>query len=348
MKRQVLRHEEISGVCLELALLIRAGVGAGDGLALLAEEEQADERKALLSGMAKQVDDGLPLAAAFRKTGRFPAYVTGLVEVGERTGRTEEALRALAVYYDGRERLNRRVRSALLYPAVLLMMMVVVIVVLLSRVLPVFNDVYASLGGQLTGLAGGLLTLGRVLDKCMPALCALLALVVLFLAMFALHDGFRDRMLGLWRKHWGDRGVSRQLRTAQVAQALAMGMRSGLPLEESLTLAGELQQDLPAARRRCDDCRARLEQGAGLAEAIKASGLLPAAACRLLALGLRSGTGDAVMEEIAARLSEEGEAALEEMAGRVEPALVIVTSVLVGLILLSVMLPLMHIMTAIG
>jgi type IV pilus assembly protein PilC len=65
-----------------------------------------------------------------------------------------------------------------------------------------------------------------------------------------------------------------------------------------------------------------------------------------LALGLRSGTGDTVMEEIARRLSLESQEALEAKVARVEPALVLVTSVMVGVILLSVMLPLMHIMTA--
>ena len=76
--------------------------------------------------------------------------------------------------------------------------------------------------------------------------------------------------------------------------------------------------------------------------------MLPAASCRLLMLGLRSGTGDRVMEEISRRLSDEADQALEHRVAQVEPTLVLVTSLLVGAILLSVMLPLMHIMTAIG
>jgi type IV pilus assembly protein PilC len=260
----------------------------------------------------------------------------------------EEALSALARYYEDRARLDRRVRSALLYPAVLLLLMLVVIVVLLSRVLPVFNDVYASLGGQLTGVAGGLLTLGRALDTAMPVLCVLLALVVLFLAAFAAGGRFREWLLGKWRRKMGDRGVSRRLNTARFAQALAMGLRSGLPLEEALSLSEKLQGDVPSAQARCQDCLDRLERGDDLAGAMRESGVLPASSCRLLALGQRSGTGDAVMEEVARRLTEEGEQSLEEKLSRVEPALVLVTSLLVGAILLSVMLPLMNIMTAIG
>lgn len=138
------------------------------------------------------------------------------------------------------------------------------------------------------------------------------------------------------------------MNTARVVQALAMGMSSGLQLEEALDLASNLLEDVPAAKARCLSCRERLEQGLPLSTAMRDSGLLPANACRLLEMGHRSGTMDATMEKIAGDLSENSEAAIEEMVSRIEPALVLVCSLLVGLILLSVVLPLMHIMSAIG
>ena len=347
MKNEKLSNEQISGLCMELSLLLHAGVRVGDGLALLAEESHGSDR-AWLEQMARQVDDGASLAAALGGSGRFPDYVSGLLEMGERSGRTEEALRALSHYYEERSRMERRLRSALLYPAVMLILMLAVIVILLAKVLPVFDEVYASLGGQLTGVAGGLLSLGRALDAAMPVLCVLLGLIVVFLAAFAAVSSFRERIMTLWRRTLGDKGVSRMMQTARFAQALSMGLGSGLPLEDALTLAGQLQKDIPAAQARCRDCLDRLERGEELASALGASGVLPKASCRLVALGQRSGTGDTVMEEVARRLSEESEYALETRVGQVEPALVLVTSLLVGAILLSVMLPLMNIMTAIG
>lgn len=348
MKQQILRDMEISALCRELAMLLHAGVGVGDGLSLLAEEETAPDLRALLSDMARQVDGGAPLSRVMETAGGFPAYAARLTKVGEEAGRTEEALLALSGYYDAREQMDRRLRGALLYPAVLMVLMLVVIVVLLSRVLPVFNEVYASLGGQLTGVAGGLLTLGRALDAAMPVLCGLLAAAAVLLGAFSVSGAFRERVLGLWRRRWGDRGISRKLMDARFAQALAMGLSSGLPLEDALDLAGGLLEEVPEAARRCRDCRRRLEEGAELAAAMRESGVLPASACRLLALGARSGAGDTVMEEISVRLSREAAQALEERTAQVEPAMVLVCSVLVGAVLLSVMLPLMDIMAAIG
>lgn len=342
MKRMI-SNEEIASLCMELSLLLHAGVGTGDALSLLAEE---GEQKKLLSSMAEQVDGGSALSDALRESGCFPVYVCGLVRVGEQTGRTEEALAALSRYYEDRVRLSRRVRSALLYPAVMLALMLVVIAVLLVKVLPIFDDVYASLGGRLTGVAGGLLALGRWLERAMPVLWIVLAVLAVLALLMAVVRPFRAALASLWRKSRGDRGVSRKLNNAKLAQAMAMGMASGLPVEEAVALSAELMEG--GAKKRCRKCQERLENGAELSVALRDSGLLPARQCRLLELGQRSGAGDASMEKIARDLSEEGDAALDDLVSRVEPALVLVCSVLVGLILLSVMLPLMHIMSAIG
>ena len=342
---KTIRNGELSSLTMELSMLLHTGIGVGDALSMLSGE---DGYRDLLDGMARRADEGEPLSQCLREGGRIPAYVCGLVEVGEETGRTEEALAALSRYYERRARLDRQVRSALLYPAVMLVLMLLVIAVLLVRVLPIFDDVYASLGGRLTGVAGGLLALGRGLDAAMPALWAALALAVVFFGAFAGVESFRGRVLALWRRGRGDRGVSRRMNNARLAQARAMGMASGLPLERSMELAASLMEDVPPARARCEDCRARLEGGASLSAAMGESGLLPAGACRLLEIGQRGGTADAAMDKIARDLSEDGEAALEELVSRVEPSLVLVCSVLVGVILLSVMLPLMHIMSAIG
>ena len=348
MKRRMLTNLEISDLCRELSLLLHSGVGLGDGLALLTEEEKDPRQKDLLAQMTRHVEEGGMLSDAFALGNCFPPHVAGLLHVGERVGRTEEALVSLARYYEERERMERQIRGSLTYPAILMMLMLVVIAVLLIKVLPVFHDVYASLGGQLTGVAGGLLLLGQVLSAAMPVLLVVLVAAAAAVALFAAHDGFHERVMTLWHSLLGDRGVSRKLNDARFAQALSMGMSSGLMLEEAVELAGKLLLDTPAAAARCRKCQTLLVEGESLSNALGDTDMLPPSACRMLVLGMRSGSGDQVMEEIARRLSEEAEQALQSSVSRVEPALVLITSFLVGGILLSVMLPLMNIMTAIG
>ena len=348
MKPLELTNLETADLCRQLALLMHAGVAAGDALNLLAEEEQNAEMRELLVSMTQDMDTGIFLSQAFENAGCFPVYITGLLQVGEQVGRIEETLTALANYYDEKERMERSLVSSLTYPAILLMLMAVVIVILLSQVLPVFNDIYASLGGKLTGMAGGLLLLGQALDGAIPYLCGLLFVVLGAVAVFSLNRKLRKKAIGLFAAKWGDRGIMRKMNQARFAQALSMGVTSGMPLEEATDLAAALLRDIPPLAQRCGECSRMLQEGENLAESLEKTDLMPAALCRLLTLGLRSGTGDSVMEEISTRMQNDAQQELESMVAKVEPALVLVTSVLVGAILLSVMLPLMNIMTTIG
>lgn len=348
MKQLRLTNEDVGALCLSLAHLYHAGIGGGDALALMAEDEPAPERRECLAAMSRRADEGASLSVVFREAGCFPTYVCALLEVGERAGKTEETLNALAQYYERRALIDRRIRTALLYPAVLTVIMLAVVVILLVWVLPVFNDVYAQLGSRLTGVAGGLLVLGSVLRKIMPLLCVLLGAAVVAAALLSAVPSLRERLAEKWSKARGDKGVNRQINTARFAQALTMGMSSGMAAREAVELAAGLAEGSDAFEERCRRCMAQMDEGASLAAALREAQVLSGAECRLLEAGLRSGSGEKAMEQIARRRLEESEGALEAIAGRVEPTLVVVMSVLVGVILLSVMLPLMHIMTAIG
>lgn len=343
-----LSNDQISTFCMGLALMLHAGISTDDGLHFMLEDQPGGTERTVVESLTEQVDHGTPLSAAMLATSAFPTYVTGLVEVGVRTGRLEEALNALSDYYHARARMEAQVRTALLHPALLLLLMLIVVVVLLARVLPVFDQVFRSLGGAMTGVAGGLLRLGQWLDGALPALCVLLMFIAVLMAVFAVSCSFRDRCLRSWRSKFGNCGVAGKLTSARLAQALSMGLRSGFSMEESLELAASLFDGIPDAQKSCEDCRAYIDDRMPLADALRDSGVLPVVYCRMLALGARSGSADLVMQEIAHRLCDESEEALEKQVNRVEPVLTIAGSLLVGVILLSAMLPLLNILSAIG
>jgi len=348
MKKNSLTNIMLADLTKQLALLMKAGVSLPDGLYLLSEEEGSPSYQQLLSGLAADTQEGLPLHKAFAKTDCFPSYMVGLLRVGEEVGRTEKTLFALSRYYENRESMLRRLKHALTYPIILLFMMLLVIIVLLSKVLPVFEDVYAGLGGSLTGLAGGLLSIGNLINRFMPVLLILLLLLILTTALFLLMPSARTKALHFWQMHWGDKGVSRKMNDARFAQVLSMALSSGLPLEDGVALAGALLKDCPDAVKRCDTCHTLLCEGKDFAAALQDSQMLPAGACRLLTLGMRAGTGDTTMEDISERLWTEAEEALENKISQIEPTMVLFTSLLVGIILFSVMLPLMNILKTIG
>ncbi len=333
-----LSHGNIAHLCRSLALLLHSGITPAQGCQLLAREG------AVPKGLTEELDQGIPLSDAMDKTGVFPPVVPALVRVGEETGNLEAALNALADQFDYRRRTGEQLRQALAYPCLILLLMLAVLTVLLVQVLPVFQRVYASLGGSLTGPGAWLLELGKGLKMALPAL-GLVILVVGAAGMYLFrHPEIGKSLLA----PLADRGLLRRFRNARFVRALAMGMNSGLTAESSAELAGLLLEDSPKSAARYHRLQEALAAGEDLAEALEVGGFLSPAQSRLLAVGLRSGSGESIMALLAQQLEEEACRALEAAAGRIEPTLVLIASALVGGILLTVMLPLLNILSLIG
>ena len=347
MAEKTLTDPQIAHICRGLALQLHAGITLADGLCLLAEDAE-NAHAQMLRQMAAGLDRGGELSEVLEKTERFPDHVCGMARIGQSTGRLEQTLQSLAQFYDRRGRQKRQIKNALSYPAVVFILMIVVVAVLLVKVLPIFDGVYASLGSRMTGIAAGLLYLGQLLKRAMPALLGLLALCGVFGLLYWKSTCVRGWVNTRCRRLFGDRNIGRKFNNARFAEALAMGLSSGLTLEESMELAKNLLKTVPGAVRRCSLCADRIAGGAGLADAMKEAQLLAPSESRLLAVGLRAGNADRAMEEIACRLHEQAEDALEDAISGIEPAMVLVASLLVGLILLAVMLPLINIMSTIG
>jgi len=341
-----LSYSDISNICLELALFIHAGAEGGSALSLLAEECDSAKLKASLIDMSKSADDGKKLHEVFSYSGLFPFDVCQMLKVGEETGNLESTLRALSEYYTRRDERDKALRSAILYPSILMLVMAAVMVFLLTEVLPIFNDVYASLGVTLSGGAAFLLKLGESLSLATPLLIAFVCLAVVFLIAFSASQDFRSAILGLDAPK--AKGLGKKIYAARFASAMSMAVKSGLSPAQCIDTAAALFPDGSPLAKMCAECSRLTSGGEGLADALRKTELLPAAECSLLALGIKGGNTELSAEEIARRLDRDADEAIDKKVSAAEPIMVIISCLLVGIILLSVMLPLVGIMSAIG
>ena len=88
-----------------------------------------------------------------------------MLEIGEETGKNDEVMDALSHHYQREEMILQSIKNAITYPMIMILMMVVIIVILMTKVMPIFNQVFQQLGHEMTGLSKGILLLGNTLSK---------------------------------------------------------------------------------------------------------------------------------------------------------------------------------------
>jgi type IV pilus assembly protein PilC len=334
--------------CKKLHMFARAGVTFADGLMIMCDDEPGADGKALLRAISDALDGGEPLSASLRETACFPEYLINSVHVGELTGRLPETLSALSLYYENQDSLKKAVKSAVLYPAAVLVLMVAVVLILIVKVLPIFNEVYAQLGAQMPPLAERLMRIGGWLEGASVVIAVgLCAVFALSFASWAI-PSVRKRLAETLGNIFGERGIFADIATARFTSAMALCLASGCLSDKAVEIASAVSGGAKSIDVRNNECLGFVLAGKSISESMRLSGILSAGEARLLSLGGKNGALDATMADIAQRAEQAVREGMQHIVSIIEPAIVIATSVLIGVILFSVMMPLMSIMTSIG
>ena len=347
MKKDVLTLQYLSSFCMSLYLVMQAGIPLFEGIRMLSEDEKDSARQKMLNEVAQKLEDGSELNVAIGSVGVFPKYVVDMTEIGERTGNLDRVLRSMSEYYDRQEQISQSIKNAILYPAILLVVMFFVIVVLVTNVLPVFNDVYVQLGGQMSPAAAAIMNFGvAVGQNWLPIVIVLAVLAAIALACRFVQP-LKSRVSAFFARVRSSKSIGAMVAYTRFAAVMAMTMSSGMDIDESLAMAGNLTEDV-VVQGKIEKCRSLMSAGGSFESSVTEADILPALYCRMLTIGVKTGSADDVMSEIARRSEVQVNDKIESIIGKVEPTLVIVMSVVVGLILMSVMLPLVNIMSTIG
>lgn len=344
---KVFSSEDISLFCSQVALILKSAIPLADGIGAI-KESVADETAAkMIDSLEKAVVQGIPFYEALKECGRFPDYMINMVEIGEKAGKLEPVMESLEAYYEREDQLKKSVRSAIIYPFVLVVMMSVVIAVLVVNVLPVFNNVLNDLGGSLSDTTHLLMNISS--NFGIAALIILLVLIVLFVVgIISSKTKSGNQFFGkLFDRFGSKKGLAAKISSARFASVMAMMLSSGYSVDEAFKLIPNIitNQNIKEKVTRCAEL---MENGASMTAAIEEVRLFPGVYGRMVGIGAKTGNLDSVMEKMAGLYEEEVDASVNRLVAIIEPILVGILSVVIGAILLSVMLPLMGVMSSIG
>lgn len=341
-----LTNAEISAFCGQLSMILQAGISSVEGIMLLLEESETAGEQALLRAIQQDLGESGSLYTALSATRAFPAYLLQMVKIGEETGKVDTVFAALATHYDREAALAQSIKNAVTYPMIMVVMMVLVILLLITRVMPIFSQVFRQLGTEMTGLSKALLDFGTSINRYSILLVALLAVLVLAVLYFAKTARGRRQFSRLAARLPWLHGLTDKIAAGRLASGLYLTLSSGLSPEAALEMTEKLT-DNTRFLKRVAACKEKLAAGESLAPALLETKIFTGLYARMTAIGAKTGAVDEIMDQIANKYNEEIDRRFTNVIATLEPTLVIILSLIVGLILLSVMLPLISILSSI-
>ena len=343
-KIRTLSNTELSSFFGQMALILSSGISPQEGLDIFCEEIERPNERAILETIISSMEKGEALSDGFNAAGVFPEYAVAMTRLGEYTGHLDEVMESLSNHYSREYEITQSIKSAVLYPAVIIALMIAVIVVLLVEVMPIFNRVFVQLGTEMTGFSAGLLSIGKALGRYSGVFAVILAIVV-GLVIFCLYTAPGKRL----RKAMGRRiGFSRlimdEIESCRLAGGMALTLSGGIAPEEGLELVSSLSEDA-IFKSRVSKAIEQVRSGTDLAKALHNTEIFTGIYAKMASVGSKTGSLDKAMESIAEQYQSDIDTRLSSTVAAIEPALVIILSIVVGVILLSVMLPLLGIMS---
>lgn len=346
-QKNQLPAQETALFCGQIAMILKSGILLSDGLAVLYDtyknSKYADKFKKMLDG----VESNLSFYDSIVSMNMFSDYMVNMIHIGEKTGNLDDVMESLSEYYSKQAMIRKSIKSAVLYPSILIAMMTVVITVLVVKVLPIFDQIYKNLGTELYSSSSSLMNLGLTAGKVLLIVIGLLLLVIM-IVFILLASKYRDPFIDKVSRFFSDiRRIRDKISAWRFASVISMMFTSGYNMEEALELAPTVIFDKDF-RKKTQRCKQLIENRYSFVQALTEVDIFEPMQNKMILIASATGQLDSVMNKIADIYEEEIDEGISYLVSLTEPTLVAVLSVIIGGILLTVMLPLISIISSMG
>jgi type IV pilus assembly protein PilC len=333
--------KELAIFTRQFSVMIDAGLPLVQCLEILGSQQENKFFQKVLINTRSSVEGGATLSTAMRSSPKvFDGLYVNMVEAGETGGILDIILQRLSTYIEKNVKLQRAVKSALIYPVGVLTIAGLVIFLLLWKVVPIFATLFAGLGVTLplptkiviamsnfvgsyfgllivAGIIGGIFALKAWYGT--PAGKYVLDSIILKLPV-----------LGI---------LMRKIAVARFTRTLGTLISSGVPILEGLDITAKTSGNA-VVERALQTVRKALEEGKSLTEPLKESNVFPGMVTQMIAVGEQTGAMDAMLQKIADFYEEEVDSAVKDLLTAMEPIMIVFLGVVVGGVVISMYLPL--------
>ncbi|MBI4550321.1 MAG: type II secretion system F family protein [Candidatus Omnitrophica bacterium] len=325
----------------QLADLSHAGMSIMKALEIVSKQEGRPERSALITTLKETIHGGRSFSEGLEKyPASFNRFAVNMIRSGEQTGTFDQACRRLAQAWEKEQDLKTKVRQALLYPSAVLGFGIVTVIVLLVFVVPRLENLYQDFGTTLPWFTRMVLAVSRFLAMFGWVLLLAAGALIWFLKRRS-PDGRVGFRAALLRVPWIG-PLLRLEETAHFTRTLSLLLKGGVPIIEALGAAGEIVREKQLGER-IEQARAAVVQGESLAKAMEHTGAFDALTVGFVQTGEETGRLDDSLEKVSSLYEKHIDERLKVLTTMLEPLLILGVGSIVGVIVVSMLLPIFQI-----
>ena len=337
--RQGVGPKDLAFFCRQLQAMLRAGSTITKSLDIMKRQLTNKVMKNAVIDMSAEVQKGKQLSETMKSYPKiFPELMIFMIESGELSGTLDDVLVRLAVYFDKSAKMRSKIRSAMVYPALLFMMSNAVIIFMSVFIMPTFVRMFEGSGVELPGLTKVMLEVSKVIRNRWYII--LLVFAVIVLAFYQYINSENGRLL--WDKLKLNipvlRGLNRKIMTARFTRNLSTMLSSGVPLLTALNNMASIIGNKVVSNQ-IMNYRQQIQQGTEFHVVVRESRIFPPMLDGMIEIGKESGTLDDVLDKTADYYEDEVDVALQRMVALFEPLMIIIMAFIVGFIVVSMALP---------
>jgi type IV pilus assembly protein PilC len=341
------RSSELSIFTRQFATMINAGLPIMDCLQTLREQINKDKFSEIIAQVADQVQGGKTLAESLARHPKVftPLYVH-LVEVGELGGMLDDVLLRLAGYLEKANALRRKIRGAMIYPALISLVALGGTMFMLTTIVPTFAKLFEEFGATLPLPTRVVLAISAVLQNNFLLMVGFIIALVVGLRFIRRSKTGRFKIDKLLLKLPVFGNLLRKTAISRFSRTLGTLLSSGVAILDSLTITAKTAGNL-VVQEAVVKARSRIAEGQNISEPLKESGVFPPMVTQMVAIGERTGQLDDMLSKIADFYEEQVDAAVAALTSVLEPIIVIFMGVVIGGILIAMYLPMFDLISVI-
>ena len=327
----------------QLATMIDSGITLVAALEILKDQIDDKALAAIVQRMYKDVEEGKSFCDSIAKYPvAFSEFYINMIRAGETSGKLDEVLERLALYLEKTAALRRKVRSSMVYPVVIIIMALSITALLMIKVVPVFKNIFESLGGQLPLPTVVLIAISDLFRKYFLWMLAAGGLFLFLCRRYIATPSGRYKYDKLILKLPVFGSLFLKAAVAKFARTFSTLVKSGIPILNALEIVSKTSGN-KIIEKAIENSRQAIRQGEPIFQPLERAKVFPPMVVRMIKVGEQAGELEKMLSKIADFYDEQVDAMVSGLASIIEPMVIAFLGILIGGIVIALFLPIFKI-----